>query len=485
MDDQTVFQNPNQAGSSAPPVQPVANALPQENPFTPQKEEVYTPSAPASPPPEENSFFSMANIIKILIGLGVVIFILFLIFKVIPGFFNKSSGQTTLSYWGVFEDSPVMDSIISDFERANPNIKIEYSKQDVKQYREKLTTRIDNGTGPDIFRFHNSWVPLFQKDLLPMSSDVITKDTFSKNFYQVASSDLIQNGAIYGIPLEIDTLSLYVNTQLLQAAGVSVPSSWQDFITDSRQLTVKDESGKIQTAGAALGTFDNINHASDILALLLVQNGANLNNLSSTPNQVSDALSFYTSFATGTGNVWDSTLDPSILAFAKGNLAMYFGYSWDYFAIKAANPNLNFDIFAVPGLSGKNQTIASYWVEGVSNKSKHQKEALLFMKYLAQKETEQKLYTAQAKTRFFGEPYANSSLAQSLKANPAIYPFVSQAPNALSTFFVSDTYDNAINSQMNTYLGNAVRSVLNGTSPESASDTLSKGAAQVLSQYGK
>lgn len=484
MDDKTLFENPNAAANAAS-----VDSGQVFNPAQIQNSNLETSSPEVSPalgPPSSSrfSFLSIGNLIKGIVGILVIAIILFFVLKIIPGFFNKSNGQVTLTYWGLWEDSPTMQGLISDFERLYPNIKVDYSKQDIKQYREKLTTRIGNGTGPDIFRFHNTWLPMFKMSLLPMPNDVITKHDFSKNFYPVAQNDLIKNGAIYGIPLEIDTLSLFTNTQLLQAAGVSAPTNWQDFIIVSRQLTVKDGSGKIQTSGAALGTFDNVTHASDLISLLLVQNGANLTNLSSTSKQTSDALNFYTSFATGNGNVWDDTLDPSILAFTKGNLAMYFGYSWDYFTIRAANPNLSFGIFPVPHLPGQNQTIASYWAEGVSSKSHHQQEALLFLKYLSQKETEQKLFSTISKTRLFGEPYARVDLSATLKDNPVVYPFVSQADNATSSFFADNTFDNGLNSQMNTYLGNAVRSILNGDSAQSATDTLSKGVSQVLSQYG-
>ena len=84
--------------------------------------------------------------------------------------------------------------------------------------------------------------------------------------------------------------------------------NWNDFMNDSKTLTVKDVNGKIKTAGAALGTFDNVNHAPDILSLLFVQNGVNLNNISSTSEKVIDALNFYTSFALGDVNVWDLSL---------------------------------------------------------------------------------------------------------------------------------------------------------------------------------
>lgn len=322
--------------------------------------------------------------------------------------------------------------------------------------------------------------------LLPLPSDVIGKKDFEQWFYPVVQSDLEKNGAIYGIPLEIDTLSLFVNSDMLSAQGLQPPETWNKFIDDVHKLTVPDETNThIKTAGAALGTFDNITHAPDIISLLLVQNGANLTNLSTTPTNAADAFNFYISFATGDSKVWDSTLDPSLLAFEKGNLAMYFGYSWDVFAIKAVSPDLKFQVVPVPHLPNQNKTIASYWAEGVSVKSKHSKEALLFMKFLSEKETEQKLFSEISKTRLFGEPYARVDLADSLKDNSLAYPFVSQAAGAVSSYFVGDTFDNGLNSQLNSYLGNAVRSMLANTSAQSAIDTLSQGATQVLRQYGQ
>ena len=177
-------------------------------------------------------------------------------------------------------------------------------------------------------------------------------------------------------------------------------------------------------------------------------------------------MNFYTSFATDQNNVWDNTLDPSILAFSKGNLAMFFGYSWDYFTIKQDNPKLSFKIVPVPQLPGQDVNMASYWAEGVSVKSKHQKEALLFMKYLAQKSTEENLYAEEAKERTFGEIYARTDLASTLVSNPVLSAFVQQAPFAFSSPFVDSTYDNGLNQELNTYLGNAINSILNGTSAE-------------------
>src|SRR3989344_4906920 len=465
----------NQVAPPGPPVQPLSSPPP------------ISPDSSLPPPSGfDFSFFSIGNIAKIILAIVVLIVIGFLAFNFVSSRSKKANSENvTLTYWGLWEDSQVFQPIISDFEKQNPKIKINYVKQDAKQYRQRLVTRIENGTGPDIFRFHNTWRRQLSNILLPLPDGTIRKTDFQKWFYPVAQTDLVKNGAIYGIPMQIDTLSLFINPEIFQAAGQKTPSTWDDFSKVASALTVKDETGKIKTAGAAMGTFNNITHAPDVISLLFAQNGVNLENPSQTNKNTMEALEYYNSFVREGENVWDNTQDESILAFAKGNLAMYFGYSWDVFSIKYYNPNASFQIHPVPRLPGRNNTIASYWAEGVSVKSKHQQAALLFMKFLSQKETEQKLFSETSKTRLFGEPYARTDLADSLKDNLMIYPFVSQGKDATSSFFASGTYDEGLNSKMNKYLEDAVNSMLNSSSAETAVETLSKGVSQVLSEYGQ
>lgn len=446
------------------------------------------PSSGATPPfPQPPTSLPQRGVFKIAgIVIGVILFVFLIIRFILPLFGGKQENQNiTLTYWGLFEEKQVMQPLIDEFQRQYPNITIHYVRKDVKQYRKSLVTQLENGTGPDIFRYHNSWVGMMRSYLSPMTTEVISSDEFKNAYYPVIQKDLTSNGALYGIPLGIDTLALFVNTELFQAGGNSVPRTWEEFIRVAKDRVVKDNNGKIRTAGAALGTFDNITHAPDIVALLMAQNGTNFSDFSSTVDNASQALEFYTAFAQGEGSVWDSTLDPSIVAFSKGNLAMYFGFSWDIFTIKALNPELQFSVHPVPNLPGRKMAIASYWVEGVSAKSKYQKEAMLFMRYLAKKETLQKLYSETAKVRLFGEPYPRRDLAKTLSNNPLISPFMEQAEYATSSYFASDTYDEGINDQMNAYLGNAVRATSNNTSAQSAVETLAKGVNQVLTKYGR
>ncbi len=403
---------------------------------------------------------------------------------------SSAPKDVTLVYWGLWDDATIMEPIIADFERSHPHIKIQYEKQDIRglgQYVDRLTTRINNGTGPDIYRFHSSWTLQLKKNLLPFPQSVVTETKIDTDYYKTVQRDMNINGAYYGIPLGVDTIAMYVNTEALQGKGLPIPQDWNDiYVKYAPELVVKDQSGKIVTPSIGLGTYDNIAHASDIVALLLLQNGADIKDLAGTSRgSAIDALKFYTVFAKGEKAVWDQTLDNSTLAFAKGNLAIYFGYSWDIFTIKGLNPSLQFTVAKVPTLAGRNNTVASYWSEGVSSKTKHSKEAFEFITYLSMPETLQKLYETQSKVRLFGSLYPRRSMAGLLSSNNLVYPFVAQADNAQSTFFSSDTYDgdNGMISQMNVYMGNAVRSVNNNTSADTAIDTLAKGTAQVLARY--
>ncbi len=424
---------------------------------------------------------------KIVIGVIVLLVLSLIIFLIVPK--GNSNKKVKLVWWGLWEDARVMEPLISEFQKSNPNITIEYVKQDPKQYREKLLTRINNGTGPDVFRFHNTWVPMISDSLLPLTTDIVTPNELKTDFYPVIQRDMTKNGAIYGVPLGVDTLGLFINTELLESAGISPPETWEDFVSAAGDLTVKDpETEKIVTAGAALGTYGNITHAPDLVSLLFIQQGININKFPDADKEKKDVvLKFYTSFSKGDSRVWDSTLDESILSFARGNLAMYIGFSWDIFRIQALNKDLAFKTYPVPQLVGRNTTLASYWAEGISAKSPNQKEALLFMQYLAKKETAQKFYSEVSKTRKFGEPYARSDLADSLKENDLLFPFVSQLKDASSSYFASDTYDGegGLNSLVNNYLGNALNSIVNdNSSPETVIETLDEGVSQAYQKYG-
>lgn len=468
MPPQNIYSNP-------PPVMPPPGSA-QPTPQT-QAQPTITP-----PPPKRGipkiAIFAAVGILVAILALVVV--------KVLSSRNNSSSNAIT--WWGLWEDSSAVAPLISEYEASHPNVKIEYVKQSPQDYRERLTNALAKGTGPDIFRFHNTWVPMFKGDLDTLPSSVINPADFAKNFYPIASSDLTSGTGIVGVPLEYDALTLYINEDIFNKAGKTPPTTWDELRGLATELTVKDDQGNITQAGVAMGRTENVDHWPEILALLMIQNGVDMSN--PIGPQAEGALEYFTVFSTKDG-VWDATLPLSTQAFSAGKLAMYIGPSWRAFDFYAANPSLQFKTVPVPQLPKDNPsqpdiTYATYWAEGVWAKSNKKALAWDFLKFLSSQNSMQKLYQNESKTRSFGEPYSRADMANLLTNHPILGSIITQAPGARSWYLASRTFDGptGINSQLANYFGDAINAVNGGKmTTDKALQTAAAGVTQVLTQY--
>lgn len=402
--------------------------------------------------------------------------------SLLPG--QKTPQEITLEYWDLWSTQTAVDTVINDYKKIKPNVTISYKKRTPQQYRETVENQINSEKGPDIFTFHSTWTPMLKEELDAVSSDVISQSDFKNNFYPVVFADLRVNGKFVGVPLEYDGLALYYNEDIFKAAGITKPpATWTEFAQTAAKLTVKDSAGNIRTAGAALGTASNVDHFSDILGMMILQNGGDLR--SPTDKQSADALQYFANFAQGPNRVWDETMPKSTIAFAGNNLAMYFGPSWRAIEFKNANPLLKFKAAPVPQLEGNKVAWASYWAEGVSAKSVNKKEAWEFIKYLQSDEVLIKLYNESAKSpgRFFGEPYPKVSLATKLASDPIVGAYISQAPYARSFPMASRTFDNGLNDQIIKAYEDAINDVADGDQASKALETTAKNVKQILDRY--
>src|SRR3989337_3364187 len=96
--------------------------------------------------------------------------------KFIPGINNQ--GKVSLTYWGLWESAVNVNQIISDYQKDHPNVTIVYEKKSHQQYRESLQSQIEAGEGPDIFRFHNTSVPILEDIFEPVPSDIVSPSEF-------------------------------------------------------------------------------------------------------------------------------------------------------------------------------------------------------------------------------------------------------------------------------------------------------------------
>ena len=270
------------------------------------------------------------------------------------------------------------------------------------------------------------------------------------SFVDVVSHDVILNdGKIYGLPLSVDTLAMYYNKDLLNNAGISqLPQYWnKEFLQDIKKLTKQDAKKGLVQSGVALGTAVNINRYSDIISVLMLQNGAVIEDENgqvvfnlvpaatkdSNYNPGLEALRFYTDFANPgkESYAWNNDLPNSLNMFMSGNLAILFSYSYDLATIKAQAPKLNFSVAKLPQIEGNpptNINFANYWVEVVSKKSTHQNEAWDFIQFIT-KEEQAKSYLEKTK-----KPTALRSLVQAQKVDNDIGVFADQVLTAKSWY---------------------------------------------------
>ena len=469
--------------------------LEENQPEVNHQEELVVEEAPQDmnfdqPPP----IYKENNNQNIFIIGGAILFLILLVIIIRAIFFNKPSNKAvSLVYWGLWEDKEVMEPLIVAYQNKYPNVKITYQKMNPQSYREKLVSRSKtqgaDGVGaaaiekPDIFRFHNTWLPEIKDIVSPLPPTVMSGEEFDKTFYPVHKKDLKVGNYYYGLPLEIDGLVLVYNESLFKKAGISsVPTTWDDITQIVPKLTVKDQSGNLITSGIALGTASNVDHFSDIFGLLLLQNGGSLNKLDQ--EEASGALEIYRIFSEPPQGYWTEEMANSTTAFIQEKVAMIIVPSWVILSIKSANPDIDMKVVPVPVVPGTALiSVASYWVEGVSKFSSNQIEAWKFLRFLTEKENMTKLYEIQSKIRPFGEPYSRVDLSPLLIQNPYLGAIMKQANNFVSLPLISRTIDNGLNDEIIKYIENAINSTILGVSYKEALGTAKAGINQVFTKY--
>lgn len=330
------------------------------------------------------------------------------------GFGGSSNQQkrVVINIWGTFETSSVMDQLLAKYNKLNSNIQVVYTEKNVDTYENDLINALASGTGPDIFIIHNDWLPKYEDKMVAAPNSVFDIKTYNDTFLDVVNNDFVDNGKIYAAPMSVDNLALYYNKDILGSAGIATPpKTWQELSSDVRKISRINSSGYFTRSGVAMGTTSNINRAVDILYLLMLQDGAvpySQDHTVSTLDQslvtssgnnffpASDALNFYASFAdpVNANYTWNAKSDYSTDAFANGQLAFLYGYSFTRDQIMQKSPNLNFDVAPVPqpNLDQNLVNFANYWGYGVSKQSKYSTTAWKLLAYLTSKPVLQQYY---------------------------------------------------------------------------------------------
>ncbi len=306
-----------------------------------------------------NNFY----LIVIVVMIAVAIIALLLLGGVIPGLApgGGGGGLVNLNMWGDIPADNLVNLINNVNGANNKSFNIIYTEKSSAVYEKELIDALASGKGPDIWLLSQDLI-LKHKDkvsLIPFES--LSERDFKDAFIEEGELYLSETG-IVGFPFSVDPIVLYWNRNLFAGAGISQPpKTWDEFVGFSEKLTVRDSAGNITTSGAALGEFQNVDHAKEIISLLVLQTGNPIIESSSlkstfvplgnaTIQSGENAVRFFTEFSNPSkiSYSWNKSMSDSKDAFIAGVLAMYLGYASDYNDIISKNSHLNFDVAEIP-----------------------------------------------------------------------------------------------------------------------------------------
>lgn len=432
----------------------------------------------------QNLFLKLRNLApyqknRIILSSVVMLFLVFIVLGILGVFSPESKPEITpgkkkidLVFWSIFDSKDAFRPVMQAYKAENTNVTIKYEQKDYTNYRELVADLLSAKRGPDIYVVHHTWLPLERDRLVPMNDMldidaplVISKypDVFRFDF---VDEELNQEPKIYALPLSIDTLALYYNKDYFNSNNiVTTPRTWEEFVDVVKKLRRIDEAGNIIVAGAAIGSGSNerINRSMDILSLLMMQSGAEMNDdfgritfdkgVVDKDGQIyypaKEALSFYTSFSNPLSENYTWTWPPgdkySIDSFAEGSSAMMINYSYHRSTVREKNPLLNFSVAPIP--QAKDSLIKinypSYWGYAVPKVSQYPDVAWDFINFMAQ-EDNVKIYLDKT-----DRPTALKSLITYQQKDSELAVFSSQILSAKSWkqpdfFEVQKIFENAI-----------------------------------------
>ena len=171
-------------------------------------------------------------------------------------------GAETITFWyGASPDEKTAyEKLIKDFEKENPDIKVNAVLVPQSYIERKLILSVAGEVPPDVVRFYaHLGGNMMSKNALLSLDDFIKndKDFNIEDFYPAAISQNVYEDRIYGIPWILSPNALYYNKKLLKKAGYSRPPKTHAELLDcAKKLTKKDKDGN---------TILEINPIQDVL----------------------------------------------------------------------------------------------------------------------------------------------------------------------------------------------------------------------------
>lgn len=279
-------------------------------------------------------------------------------------------------------EEELLQETLDAFAEKYPNIDVTYEPIP-EGYTDQMLAQFSAGDPPDLFyvqaEFAGTWME--QELLEPLDPYIEGNPEIGvEHFYPNLLAAFEYEGGTYGFPKDASPLALFYNPDLLEAAGVEPPTSWDELTAAAEALTTGDVTGVCLSPDLArVGAF-------------VYENGGSIYNEDKTeltlgsPESV-EAVDYYLGLLEN-----DTAKTPAELgsgwcgeAFGKGQVAIAFEGNWMVSALDNDFPDTAYEIAEMPEATQQGN-LAFTVAYSIGADSKNKEAAWVLLQYLAGQE---------------------------------------------------------------------------------------------------
>lgn len=135
----------------------------------------------------------------------------------------QSEEPVEITFWHSYsegEERIFTDTVLTAFEKAYPNIKVNAIRMPYEGLDEQLITAVTGDAAPDVIRLDLTWVSQMAKlGALECLNNYEGFDTLASSIMSGSMNTTLYNGQNYGLPLNANTTVAVYNNEMLQEYG--------------------------------------------------------------------------------------------------------------------------------------------------------------------------------------------------------------------------------------------------------------------------
>jgi multiple sugar transport system substrate-binding protein len=137
-----------------------------------------------------------------------------------------------------------IQELIDEFNAANPDVMVKQEPQNWGEIYAKAPAAVAAGAGPDMLFAIPDFAPIF-KDMGALTSvaDFVAELDARHDFVDSTVEAYTYDGGVWAVPLYNMTMHLWYRPSVLEAAGVAVPTTWEEWHAAAEALTGNGQFG--------------------------------------------------------------------------------------------------------------------------------------------------------------------------------------------------------------------------------------------------